>query len=339
MNYKHFITNERALLESYKIQGLKNRECARRLNKHESTISRELKCCKLNKYTAKQAILDYKKQRRKCGNKKKLSFNQRKYINYGLKNLWSPEQIIGRFKQLTNFEKGNFGFNYSDISLGKSISTIYRYIKIKAFSLAQTTLRHYKTHTKPKFTNDKRHIWEIKRDKFDFGHFEADLIVGKNNKSYKLTITERLTNLNYICHLDDKASSSINKNLINFFKNSTILKYAKSLTLDNGSEFAMWKEFEQDTGIPIYFTAPSSPWKKGTIEHENKLFRQRYPKHKNLNKYSEKYDKENIILLNNRPRKKLNFKTPVEVFQMFSPYFDLLKTCTYLALIMIIYII
>lgn len=327
MNYKHFTIAERALLESYKIQGLKNRECAKRLNKHESTISRELKRCRTNKYIAKQAILDYKYQRRKCGNRKKLNFNQRKYINYGLKNLWSPEQIVGRFRQLTNFEKGRFGFNYSDLSLGKSISTIYRYIKIKAFSLPQTTLRHYKSHTKHKVSNSKKHISEIKRDQYDFGHFEADLIVGKNNKSYKLTITEKLTNFDYICHLDDKTAKTIYSNLINFFKNPAVLKYCKSLVFDNGSEFAMWKEFEQTTGIPVYFAAPSSPWEKGTIEHENKLFRQRYPKHKNLNKYSKDYDKESIILLNNRPRKKLNFKTPLEVFKMFSPYFDLLKTC------------
>ncbi|WP_201763779.1 IS30 family transposase [Spiroplasma chrysopicola] len=168
----------------------------------------------------------------------------------------------------------------------------------------------------------------MKRNRYDFGHFEADLIVGKNNKSFKLTITERLANLNYICHLDTKTASKVNNILINFFKNPAILKYVKSLTLDNGTEFSMWKELEHAIGIPVYFTNPSSPWKKGTIEHENKLFRQRYPKHKNLNNYNEKYDKESIILLNNRPRKKLNFKTPVEVFQMFSPYFDLLKTCT-----------
>ncbi|WHQ37511.1 IS30 family transposase [Spiroplasma sp. SV19] len=106
------------------------------------------------------------------------------------------------------------------------------------------------------------------------------------------------------------------------------MKYAKSLVLDNGSEFTMWEEFEQIIGIPVYFTTPASPWEKGTIEHENKLLRQRYPKNSDLNKYSKEYDKETMLLLNNRPRKKLNFKTPLEVFKMFSPYFDLVKTCT-----------
>ncbi|WP_051090937.1 helix-turn-helix domain-containing protein [Spiroplasma chrysopicola] len=158
MNYKHFTTNERTLLESYKIQGLTNRECAKRLNKHEPTISRELQRCKTNKYSAKNVILNYKYQRTKCGNKKRLNFNQRKYINYGLKHLWSPEQIVGCFKQLTNFEKESFGFKYSDTSLGKSISTIYHYIKIKAFSLPQTTLHQYKNYTKSKITNNRKHL-------------------------------------------------------------------------------------------------------------------------------------------------------------------------------------
>ncbi|AXF96789.1 hypothetical protein [Spiroplasma phoeniceum] len=99
----------------------------------------------------------------------------------------------------------------------------------------------------------------------DFGHFDTDLIKGKNIKSFKLTITKKLTNLDYICHLDNKATNTVNIKLINFFKNPAIMKYYKSLVLDNGSEFTMWKEFAQMTSIPFYFTTPDLPWEKALL--------------------------------------------------------------------------
>ena len=87
-----------------------------------------------------------------------------------------------------------------------------------------------------------------------------------------------------------------------------------TLTVDNGSEFARFKEFEEKAGLDIYFAAPYSPWPRGANENTNGLLRQYFPKGSDFKKITEEEIVEAVKRLNNRPRKCLDYRTPHEVF-------------------------
>ena len=147
----------------------------------------------------------------------------------------------------------------------------------------------------------------------EFGHFEMDLVIGKEHKGVVLTITERVSKM-FMCRYLPKGKSAIN------VANAVIdmlLPYKKivhSITTDNGLEFAEHKLISNKLNATIYFTHPYSSWEKGQIENMNKLLRQYLPKNEvininntlNLNKIQTK--------INNRTRKNLNYEKPVDVF-------------------------
>lgn len=91
-------------------------------------------------------------------------------------------------------------------------------------------------------------------------------------------------------------------------------KMRKTLTVDNGSEFADFKEFEKKTGLDIYFAKPYSPWQRGANENTNGLLRQYFPKGTDFKKVTEEDVIQAVKSLNNRPRKCLGYRTPCEIF-------------------------
>ena len=149
----------------------------------------------------------------------------------------------------------------------------------------------------------------------EFGHFEMDLI--QNGKDFILTITERMSRFLLMEKLpngknaDDVANAAIR--LLKPHK-----KHLKSITTDNGGEFAKHKLISKKLKIPVFFTDPYSSWQKGTVENTNKLIRQYIPKSMNI-----RYLSRNKLLviqnmLNYRPRKVLFFNFPANIFYNFA---------------------
>ena len=149
----------------------------------------------------------------------------------------------------------------------------------------------------------------------EFGHFEMDLI--QNGKDLILTITERMSRFLLMEKLpngknaDDVANAAIR--LLKPHK-----KHLKSITTDNGGEFAKHKLISKKLKIPVFFTDPYSSWQKGTVENTNKLIRQYIPKSMNI-----RYLSRNKLLviqnmLNYRPRKVLFFNFPANIFYNFA---------------------
>lgn len=307
MNYKHINIDERACIENWRKNNVSISEIARRLNRNKSSISRELKRCK-RVYSAIVANKKSKFKRLKCHRKILVDLEVIDYIRKKLELKWSPEQIIGEYYS-------KYGEN-----LGPSLSTIYRYIKRRLFRLNPKWLRHSNSkHSKKNITrySNSRYVGELQPNYFEFGHWEADTIVGENHGSYMLTVCEKLTGLTFVKKLNILTAEEVKNQLLKIFNGHNLALKAQSITFDNGWEFAKWEEFEQESKIPVYFTKPGAPWEKPTIEYTNKLLRQWFPKHSNLNQYEEKYIELAVILLNNRPRKKLGFKSPNLVFKEF----------------------
>lgn len=306
MSHKHLTIDERIFIHKSSEDGISISNIAKTLGRNKSTISRELKRLDTKKYNPYKADKDAKKKKKIPRRFLKITALDLKYLFENAKENWSPDQIVGRY--LVD-KKQRFSV---------SVSTIYRYFKKGLFQLCQEMLRHKgKYRSKDKTSENKEKVklvMNIIRDKKDFGHWEADLIVGKKCQSYRLTITEVLSNLTLTFSLKNKTAAEVTRKLIKVFSNPIINGISKTITVDNGSEFAYWKLIEEKTNIPVYFARPGTPWEKPTIEHANKLIREYLPKKTNLNDFPPEYDYSLFERLNNRPRKKLGYKTPLEVF-------------------------
>ncbi|MDO4224309.1 MAG: IS30 family transposase [Bergeyella zoohelcum] len=152
----------------------------------------------------------------------------------------------------------------------------------------------------------------IVNDKKRFGDWEVDLIEGKNHSSFALTLVERKSAFCLVQKLENKKAETVAKAIINSL--APYRKWVKTITSDNGKEFSNHERISAKLGIDYYFADPYSSWQRGLNEYTNKLIRQYLPKKSNLKNFDNQYIKDITIRLNNRPRKKLNFDTPQNVF-------------------------
>jgi len=213
-----------------------------------------------------------------------------------LKEDWSPEQIAYR--------------------LGvSSRSSIYRYLE------RHTTLkqylrrggrrrRRYGTKRSPsRYQSNKRSIHE-RPPVSAIGHWEGDTIVGSERKLRIVTYVDKVSG--YL--IADKVTGSadmIHHRAKTQFKNIP----CTSITYDNGSEFALHRLIERDTKATVYFADPGKPHQRGTNENTNGLLRQYFPKGSAFATITNTDVQRAVARLNNRPRKRLNYLTPREVFE------------------------
>nr|WP_121069156.1 IS30 family transposase [Maribacter vaceletii] len=270
---------------------------AKALKRSQSTITREVNKWvdnKTDKYSAELAHWnakdDYLNKRNtdKISTHKKLRF----YVFKGLLNNWTPEQIAGRLKEKYP----------NDPIMSISHESIYRFIYLKPQArlnkkLIQLLVRKKLRRIKPKkkrgngskitnqvsIDNRPKHI-NLRKE---VGHWEGDLMIGKNQKSAIGNIVERKSRYTLIIKLKDRNAKEVAK-MFSKKLNQLNPVFKKSMTYDNGIEMAKHQIITKKTGMKIYFAHPYSSWERGTNENTNGLIRRYLPKGTDFNEIDEK---------------------------------------------------
>ena len=309
--YKQLTSEQRYTISVLLQNRTKQKEIAKAINVSPSTVSREIRRNsgvrgRYNWETAQANAVQTK--RKKPGNhsiNKEVMEEARHLL---VTEQWSPEQISGVLAKD-----------------GKYISheTIYRMIR-KDKAEGGTLYKHCRHKLKrrarpvggrrisiPNRTSISERPAEV--DGKRFGDFEMDTIVGRGNHGAIVTLIERSTSMLFMRKLKKgKNAKDLARTVIHLL--SPFKEHVKSITTDNGTEFACHEMIGKSLGVTIYFADPYASWQKGAIENANGLIRQYVPKtetfehvsHQQITKYSKK--------INIRPRKKLEFKTPYECF-------------------------
>lgn len=319
MSYTHLTANDRYVIYHLIVFGLSYREIGRRLGKHHTTIGREVK--RNWKYPGRYWHVAAQKEAesKKCIARHTRKQSHRKLYNHvihRIQNDWSPETIAGRLV-----------LEYPDDErMRLSPECIYQWIFKDAKQggyLYQHLRRHHKKRRKQSSYGSVRGLIPgrvsiaerpaIVEDRSRIGDWEGDTVEGGKGSEHIATHVDRKSRYLIASKLANKKADLMSTGTIKAFRKIP-KTYRKTLTLDNGKEFARFKEIEIKTGLEIYFADPYSPWQRGTNENTNGLLRQYLPKGSDLRLISDQQLALIVKRLNNRPRKCLNYQTPHEVF-------------------------
>ena len=324
MSYTHFTLKEREYLYELLNQGKSFREIANILERAPSTISREVNRNKalykphrksLNKfwYNAWRAQNLYIRRRRGSA-RQALNPGTVEWIFIvdGLLKFWSPECICGKWHQLYPERKP------------LCASTIYRYIKAKKFpniTPKKNLRRRGKriVHRSSNFNTIKpdRIIpeWteEIK-SRSRIGDWGGDTVCGAPGKGALTTMVDRKSKLVKL-HLVLNKTAEATRLAI---EESLAGLPVHSISLDNGSEFSEFRKLEENLDTLVYFAEPHKPWQRPLNENTNDIVRFFFEKGIDFTKVSPEYVQFVEDLINNRPRKCLGWKSPIESFFNFS---------------------
>jgi len=323
INYKRLNDLEREEISRMLSQKCSFRSIAKVLNRNVSTISREIKAGGCNKYTYRAVKAQGRARRnsskRKVG-KYKLNDNPKLwiYIYRKLKKKWSPKQIAEELKM-----------DYPlDMTMRISPEAIYTYVYVLPRGSLKKELTsclrqsHKRRHKQSRGTQNTRKIEDMLsieerpkevEDRIIPGHWEGDLIIGKNNRSALGTLVERTSRTTILIPVKSREAEVVAKAFAKDVKKLP-QQMKLSMTYDQGREMARHKLFTNITGVKVYFAHPRSPWERGTNENTNGLIRQFFPKGTDFNKVSRYEVKKVQDLLNGRPRQSLGFRKPYEVF-------------------------
>ena len=260
-------------------------------------------------YFAGKAEKKYLKRRKESKEKERIIENnfkvEERIIELITKENLSPEQIANRYDTVSHQTIYNWIYRMEDVSLKKKIIKKLRR-KGKKYRKS-SKLYTYESKIAPKTMINERP--EIINNRERIGDFEGDLIK-LNSKEVLYTLVDRKSRYTFIRYLSNGYADLVNKATIEINKKHKI----KSITFDNGSEFAKHDLLTADTKILVYFCFPYHSWEKGTNENTNGLIRQYFPKNEVHVNIKESYIKTVQNKLNHRPRKCLNWLTPHEVF-------------------------
>ena len=309
MSYKQLVEGQRYQIQAYLSQRLSQRKIAELLDVNPSTINRELKRNGMgNNYCPEHAQRKVRTRRIRAA-KYQISSQVVLYVRSLIEADWSPEQVSAVLTGL--------GFPVSH-------EWIYQYIA-KDKLLGGLLFKHLRQ-GKRKYRKGKNHnrlpiadarSIELRPPEVEsrvrLGDWEADTVLGKHGSGAIVTLAERKSRLYLIRRVNSKSAEDVTEAIINML--APHREFVKTITFDNGGEFAQHKRIEKELQAQTYFAHPYSSWERGLNENFNGLLRQYVPKGSDLRLVTN--DDLAIIerKLNLRPRKCLGFRQPQKVYE------------------------
>jgi len=316
MGYGHLTIDEREIILKMRAQQKSLQDIGERLGRSKGTISRELSrnIRSTRDYQPHLAQRYYEKRRQQSKPPYRLEGDAwlRGYVQKKLQQCWSPEQISGRLRR-------DHGI---DISLVTIYSWIYRN-RSEGGGFYRYLRQSHRRRRKRRGGEDRRGQMPGRRmidrrpkvvnDRKRIGDWEGDTVEGRKGSGFIATHVERKSRYTVAVKVADKSAATVTRATLSAMKKLPPAK-VRTMTFDNGKEFAGFKELERGLAMRSYFARPYHSWERGTNENTNGLLRQFFPKGMDLSTIDQTQVDKAQDLLNNRPRKCLNYRTPAEVF-------------------------
>jgi transposase, IS30 family len=321
MPYHHLTPAERLVITSMRRAGISQAAIAHALSRNPGTISRELRrnrdtvgdC-----YDAHWANIQYWERRKQVVNAHKTGDAVlMKYVLAKLELRWSPEQIAGRLRHVEQAQSPvkwvSFQTIYRYVAHNKRRGgTLYRFLRRgrKPFG-KRGAGRHPNTWIKGRVSIDERPA--IVEEQGRIGDWEGDTFYGAKRRSCLATLVERKSLYLVAQKMPNATAQALNEA---FLKGLGKVQKAlvHTITVDNGKEFVGFKTIEETLEATVFFAHPYHAWERGINENTNGLLRQFIPRKTDFSAMTPEELDRIVQYLNNRPRKKLQYRTPNEAF-------------------------
>jgi IS30 family transposase len=310
-NYHQLTLEQRYQIYAFKKAGFNQTEIATQLGVSKSTISRELSRNKGQRgYRPKQAHLLAQARCQSKNNATKIEPSTWQKITSLILKDFSPEQISGYLKSQGEPSASHeriYQYIYSDKDLGGSL---YTHLRLKK----KRRKRYGKYDKRGQIPNRKSidERPEIVANRERIGDWEADTLIGKNHNQAIVSLVERKSLLTRLEKVTRKTDRAVKRATIKALR--PLSERVHTITSDNGKEFAAHQAIAESLNASFYFAHPYHSWERGTNENTNGLVRQYFPKGTDFSKITQREVKAVEKRLNDRPRKKLGYRTPNQVF-------------------------
>lgn len=311
--YHQLTREERYSIAALRKQGLSTRQIALRLGRHASTIYREIKRNVTpydGTYRVERADSYAQARRRRCRPKQQYSQQELAQVDALLRRKWSPQQVAASLRQ------GGWRI---------SMQTVYRHVRRDRRAggdlwrhlriVPKFARKRYRSQDSRGVLPGKRHISERPKaaeQRSRKGHWEGDTVMGSDLRHCVLTLVDRKTGYVIIKKLSARSKEQACTALLQAI--SRHRSSFRTITFDNGTEFHDYKIVERFHPVKCYFATPYHSWERGSNENMNGLIRQYLPKGSCMRHISQA-DCDYIALeINERPRKRYDYKTPAELF-------------------------
>jgi len=309
----HLTMEERDRIAQMRHQGVGQNMIAEALNRSPATISRELRRNGTGgQYFAAQAQGRAQRRRQQRPIIRKMDRPEvNQAVRHGLTQYWSPDQIAGRLKL-----KGSSG-------AVPTARTIYSWIE------RDEHREHWRSFLRRRgkrpFLRKKpvgmgapiKDRPEVIEKRLRLGDFEGDTVLGPPGTGGLATLVDRKSRFSIVVKIRSKDANHVHRKIKERMKQLHEEK-RRSITFDNGTEFARCRRLEKHLGMELYFAEPGCPHQRGTNENTNGLIRQYFPKGTDFRDVTHDEVRKVENLLNDRPRECLGYRTPREVFSEFS---------------------
>ena len=314
MTYHQLTQEERYRISAHRIAGATQGEIAQLLRRSASTISRELKRNATQHdqhYRPSKAHRYAEARRRRCRRGPRFNEQVHRQVDAALKLRWSPDQIVGCFRAQGLLVPSHETI-YRRLRLDKRCGgTLYRYTRI----MSKVGRKRYRSRPARGVLLGKPHISErpaaveLRQER---GYWEGDTVMGRGATHCLVTLVERVSGLAIIKKVAARTKLLTTRAITDAISRRGM--HCKTITFDNGTEFHGYRDIQNKLDIQCYFATPYHSWERGSNENLNGLIRQYLPKGACLRQVTQADCDRIARALNARPRKRHNYKTPVQIY-------------------------